>query len=419
MIRVGIVGCGRILAAHLRGYRLLREAGYDGFRVTALCSRDRRDAEMYVRRGEGPPQRAAVSNIAGDPLAIANEYLSDFQGDVPVEIHTDFRRMIAEAPLDAVNDFSTHALHHQVAEAAFANGKHLLTQKPLAASVAAARAMCRDAESRGLTFAVFENFRHAPSTRRLKWLFESESGPLGALQAILLGYYGAWWAPDRIVAETPWRHRLNEAGGISLDLGVHFFDQIRAVAGEIREVSAQTAVFSPERVTLGPDGTPVARIECDADDTFMSHARTERGILIDMFASWSGAGAATLVGEGTVFHAAHGTVSGDRISLPGGKAASLADWYRQGADPARQAREFPLGIEDSFALSQLDWLEAIANRRQPETDGWEGTRDLAAAFAILESAQAGRRVEVERVFSGEIREFQRPIDERFGFAATS
>ena len=122
---------------------------------------------MYVRRGEGPPQRPAVSNIAGDPLAIGDEYLSDFQDD-EVEIYTDYRQMLAQAPIDAVNDFTTHALHHQIAAAAFAHGKHLLSQKPLAVTIAAGRRMCQEAESRDLIFGVFENFRHSPQTRQLK-----------------------------------------------------------------------------------------------------------------------------------------------------------------------------------------------------------------------------------------------------------
>ena len=126
MIRIGIVGCGRILAAHLRGYRLLREAGVDDFRITALCARKADDARMYARRGAGPPQRPAVSNIPGDPLAIGDEFLSDFQPETDVEVYTDYRAMIAEGPVDAVNDFTTHAMHHQIAAAALAAGKDLL-----------------------------------------------------------------------------------------------------------------------------------------------------------------------------------------------------------------------------------------------------------------------------------------------------
>src|SRR5262249_16012725 len=148
MIRIGIDGCGRILAAHLQGYRLLREAGVDDFRITALCARKADDARMYVRRGSGPPQSPPVRAIPRDPLSIGDEYLSDFQSDIGPEVFTDYREMIASGVVDAVNDFTTHALHHQVAAAAFAAKKHLLTQKPLAVSMAAGRAMCEAAEAR-------------------------------------------------------------------------------------------------------------------------------------------------------------------------------------------------------------------------------------------------------------------------------
>mgnify|MGYP002082237005 CR=1 FL=1 len=50
MIRIGIVGCGRILNAHLQAYRALREAGFDNFRITALCARNREDALMFRKR---------------------------------------------------------------------------------------------------------------------------------------------------------------------------------------------------------------------------------------------------------------------------------------------------------------------------------------------------------------------------------
>lgn len=412
MIRIGIVGCGRILAAHLRGYRALREAGYDNFRITALCARKESDARMYVRRGEGPPQRPAVSDIPGDPLAIGDEYLSDFQDGQPVEIYTDYREMIANGPIDAVNDFSTHALHHQVAQFAFEHKKHLLSQKPLAVTVEAARRMCAQAEAKDCVFGVFENFRNSAATRQLRWLFES--GTIGRLQMILLGYVGVWWAPDRIVAETPWRHRKLEGGGISLDLGVHFLDQMRFVAGEPVSVTAQTAVIEPERVTLSKQGDVTEKIACDADDTFMANFEFGNNVVANLFASWSGHGPPIKVEAGTVYLGTAGRVSGQEVHLDGGKIAQLADLFNERADAQLKDSYFPKGLLDSFALNQLDWLQAIEKKRTPETSGQEGLRDLAAAYSILEAHHAGRRVEVQEVLDGSLREYQRPIDEAFG-----
>ena len=48
-----------------------------------------------------------------------------------------------------------------------------------------------------------------------------------------------------------------------------------------------------------------------------------------------------------------------------------------------------------------------------EDPGREGLRDLACAFAVLESSVARRTVDVDEVLRGELREYQRPIDERF------
>lgn len=416
MIRIGIVGCGRILAAHLRGYRLLREAGVDDFQITALCARREADALGYVRRGEGPPQRPAVSDIPGDPLAVGDEYLSDFQPGVEVSVFTDFERMIAEGPIDAVNDFTIHSLHHRVAAAAFRHGKHLMSQKPLAVTMAAARRMCEQADAAGVTFGVFENARFRRDVRLAAWAL-GEDGPAGPMQMALMGNAGTWWAPDLIVAETPWRHVRAEAGGISLDLGPHFFDMLRHIGGaEIRSVSARTAVVEPVRY-LVQGGRKVEPFPCDADDTFYASFVNERGASGALFGSWAGRGRSTVVGDGPTYYGARGRVCGDALHLDGeAEPRSLAGLYEARAPAHLKARHFPLGLENDFAIAQLDWLDAIRNRTQPECSGREGLLDLACSYAVVESARAGREVSVEEVLSGAVRQYQREIDENFGLA---
>jgi len=67
----------------------------------------------------------------------------------------------------------------------------------------------------------------------------------------------------------------------------------------------------------------------------------------------------------------------------------------------------------SPSSSTTGWRPS-AGGGQPETDGEEGLRDLAAAFGMIESSQLGRTVSMEELLSGEVSGYQREIDDHFG-----
>lgn len=419
MIRIGIVGCGRILAAHLRGFRLLHEAGFDDFRITALCARKEADAWSYVNRGAGPAQRRPVSNTTGDPLAVGDEYLSDFQSTQGVSVFSDFREMITNGEIDAVNDYTPHGLHHVVAAAAFAEKKHLLTQKPLAVTVEAAMRMCEQAGAAGVTFGVFENARHRPWLRHARWAFARDRlqvrpGGAGFPQMALLGNMGTWWAPNLVVGQTPWRHCKRLGGGLTLDLGVHQFHMIRQVFGEIASVDGRTCVVEPRRHILDSSGNVITSIDCDADDTFYATFSCANGASGTLFASYAGHGKKTVLEHGSVFYGSRGRVSGDEIHLDGDPVGqSLKAYYERTATPEEKAADFPRGLEDHFAVTQHLWLDAIRRGTQPSLDGREGLIDLACAYAVLESDFRGTRVDVADVISGRIGGYQQSINAHF------
>ena len=421
MIRIGIVGCGRILNAHLQGYRLLREAGYDDFRITALCARNIDDALMFRKRGEGPAPRAAVlAPETGDPLAAPHIYLDEFQPDTDVAVFTDYRDMIAADVVDAVNDFTTLSMHHQIGAAAFDAGLHLLVQKPLAISVAAGRLLVERAKSKSLTLGLFENVRQSAGTRAAAWAIRE--GLIGELQLALIGGIGGLWSPDKIVAETAWRHRkLEGGGGGAIDIGVHVMHMVRYICGEVAAVNGTVRTFEPQRHLFGePAAGP--SIEANVDDTYLATVTCEGGALAQLMWSWATHGEETSIPGGPVFYGSQGCIKGGEIISDDGSRRSLQDTFWAEADPALLDVQFPLvgpnetRLTDPFAIQQYDWLEAIARGGQPETDGEEGLRDLAAAFGIIESSHLGRTVTMDELLSSNVCGYQKEIDEHFGLA---
>ncbi len=161
-LSLGVVGCARILPAHLRGILAMKAGGFDLLRVTALCARRADDAAMFRRRGEGPPPRPPASTNEADPLGAPHLYVSDIHAGVVPEIFEDWHDMFAGDLVDAVLVLAPVSLHHQVALDALAAGKHVIIEKPFAISVKAGQAIAKEARRRGLVAGVAESARYAP-----------------------------------------------------------------------------------------------------------------------------------------------------------------------------------------------------------------------------------------------------------------
>jgi predicted dehydrogenase len=414
MIRIGVVGCGRILNAHLQGYKALRDVGIDDFEITALAARREEDAQMFIARGEGPPPRPAVlPPESGDPLAAPHTYLSDFQEDVAVQVYTDYRRMIADAPIDAVNDLTSVAMHHQVGAAALRGDMHLLTQKPFTVSVKAGRRLVELAVAKEVSLGVFECVRQQLFTRAAGWAVKE--GLIGRPHFALIGSLGGFWSPDRVVADTPWRHRkLTAGGGGTIDIGVHCFHLLRYVLGEVEWVNAVTRTYEPIRYRRGPSGDVVETVHVDVDDTYLAVAGFPDDVVAQMLWSWGGHGEPLEVPGVPAFYGSEGCIKGTELVYDDGGRESLLDRFKAELTAENRDCFFPLGLTDPFALQQLDWLRSIQAGRDPETSGREGLRDLACAFAMLESSALGRRVTLDEVLTGNVTAYQEDIDVHYG-----
>jgi 1,5-anhydro-D-fructose reductase (1,5-anhydro-D-mannitol-forming) len=412
MIRIGIVGCGRILNAHLQGYLRLRELGIDTFRITALCARREEDALMFRKRGEGPPPRPPVLDPStGDPLAAPHTYVTDIHPDTVPDVYTDYRDLIASGKVDAINDTTTLALHHQVGLGAIDAGLHLLSQKPLAVSVRAAKKMVDAARAKRLTFGVFENVRQSRGVRAMAWAVRS--GLIGEPQVSVMGNLGGLWSPDRVVADTPWRHqKLLGGGGGSIDIGVHQMHWQRYVVGEIAAVSAAARTFVPTRYRRDEAGTVFEEVRSEVDDTYMATLAFERGAIGQLWWSWALDQEPLEIEHGPAVLGSKGSIRGGTI-YSGGERMPLMETFERGMTDAEREQFFPLGLTDPCAIQNLDWLRAIERGADPETSGEEGLRDLACAFAILESSALGRQVTQDEVLSGAVNGYQREIDEHY------
>jgi len=409
VINVGLIGCGGIMHARLNGYKSLRDAGYDGVRIKALCDINPEGIRQYRCKSEGPGPRAAAG-------AFKHYYVDEIQPECVPEAYTDHREMLEKAGLDAVEVYTSDSTHHSLAIDCLNAGKHVMVEKPMAISVLAGKRMVEAAKKKGLVLATAHCFRFEEAIRATR--FVVEQGTLGALQVLSwcnVGRGDISKIKDRV--SKAWRHSRLGTAGEALENGCHFMDTVRFMIGEVDEVLGRVETFEKIRREYDGNGNVVKEIENENTDSFFAIVRFENGA-VGQVSHVNNAHGEPLSPKplGYGLYGSKGSIKNPELVLDDGTRASVVDILEEKAPAELKGQYFPLGMKNRYALEVHSFLEAIRDGREAEVSGEEGLRDIAASWAIVESSARGCAVKVDDVKSGAIADCQKEIDEHYGLS---
>ena len=178
-------------------------------------------------------------------------------------------------------DAGTTQMRAQLLTKAIHAGKHVYCEKPIADKLDDALAVARLAQTAGIKHGVVQDKLFLPGLRKLAML--RDSGFFGKILSVR-GEFGYWvfegdWQP----AQRPsWNYRLNDGGGIILDMLCHWRYVLDNLFGSVRAVSCLGATHIPNRVD--EQGQAYA---ADADDAAYATFELEGGVIAQINSSWA------------------------------------------------------------------------------------------------------------------------------------
>jgi len=215
-IRVGIIGTGGIARSHVNA---LKEV--PGVEITA---------------------------IADIKPEIVAKFKADLGLDKAVE-YTDWKKLVVDKNVDAVNVCTPNGLHKDNVIAALKAGKHAIVEKPLAMNAKEGALMCAAAKAAKKTLTIGFQQRFRPDVQYIARLVKD--GVLGDIV-----YCRAQWLRRRGIPSWGVFGRKDlQGGGPMIDIGVHALDMAHYICGKPAPLTASGACYT----YLGdkkPEATP-------------------------------------------------------------------------------------------------------------------------------------------------------------------
>ncbi|WDF43099.1 Gfo/Idh/MocA family oxidoreductase [Streptomyces sp. T12] len=156
----------------------------------------------------------------------------------------DWREVAADPRVRAVSITAPNFLHREIGVAMAEAGKHIWIEKPVGLTVADAQAVADAVAEAGVQGAVGFNYRNAPAVEAARDLIAADE--IGAVTHVRVRLFSDYAAhPEGALT---WRYERERGGsGVLGDLASHGADLARYLLGDITSLTADTAVFIPER----------------------------------------------------------------------------------------------------------------------------------------------------------------------------
>ena len=160
--------------------------------------------------------------------------------------YSTVQAMLEHPGLDAVYIATPTTLHAEHVLLAFAAGKHVLVEKPMAAQLDQARMMVAAAEQAGRVLLVGHSHSYDLPIQKMREIIAG--GTLGRVRMVNTWCFTDWLYRPRRADELD----INQGGGVTYRQGSHQFDIIRLLCGGMaRSVRARTFDWDPKRSAMG------------------------------------------------------------------------------------------------------------------------------------------------------------------------
>jgi UDP-N-acetyl-2-amino-2-deoxyglucuronate dehydrogenase len=335
VVRVALVGCGRISGNHVSAIDKI-----DGLELVAVA-----DVET---------ERATA--VAQDRAIPAFRTLDE---------------LLAEVECDVVTVCTPSGLHPSHGIVAARAGKHVVTEKPMAISLADADALVQACDAAGVHLFVVKQNRLNPPVQLLRRAVDK--GRFGRIY--LANTTVRWTRPQEYYDAAPWRGTWEFDGGAIMNQASHYVDLMQWLVGPVESVVAKTATLA-RRIETEDTGIAVLRFRSGAlgviEVTVLTYPRNFEGSI-------------TILGE-------KGTVKIGGTAVNRVEQWQFADYDDDDKliDAANTSPPTVYGFGHEGYYRNV--LAVLRGEAKPGTDGREGRKSLELILGIYESAKTGREV---------------------------